>query len=208
MSRLACSQLCKAFGDVQILNKINLEVKDESIAIMGPSGVGKSTFLHLLGLLDTPDQGQILINGQSVHKRDYARLRNEHIGFIFQAFHLLEDESVFANVHMPATIAGKNRKQRVLELIDRVGLKGREKQLAKTLSGGEKQRVAIARALCNDPSIILADEPTGNLDAACSEEIHKLLFDQTRGRALVIVTHDPQLADQCDRKLTLVSLVN
>ena len=203
MKHLSCKQLCKAFGDLKILENLDLEVGAESVAIMGPSGVGKSTLLHILGLLDSPDQGQILINNQIVTKRDHARLRNEHIGFVFQAFHLLEDESVVANVHMPATIARINRKEHVLELIERVGLKGREKQLAKTLSGGEKQRVAIARALCNDPSIILADEPTGNLDASHSEEIHKLLLEQTQGRALVIVTHDPALADRCDRKLLL-----
>ena len=204
MSVLKCKQLKKAYPGLQLLKGIDLDIHSgQSLAIMGPSGVGKSTLLHLLGLLDAPDSGEIEILGQTVKKRDYPLFRNRHIGFVFQAFHLLEDESVLTNVLMPAKIGRLDRKARALELIEKVGLKGREKQLAKHLSGGEKQRVAIARALCNDPELIFADEPTGNLDEACSQEIQDLLFKTAWDKGLVIVTHDAQLANACDKILTL-----
>ncbi len=204
MSVLKCKNLKKAYPGLELLKGIDLDIHNgQSLAIMGPSGVGKSTLLHLLGLLDAPDAGTIEILGQPVKKRDYPLFRNRHIGFVFQAFHLLEDESVLTNVLMPAKIGRLDRKSRALELIERVGLKGREKQLAKHLSGGEKQRVAIARALCNDPDLIFADEPTGNLDEGCSKEIQDLLFQTAWNKALVIVTHDTNLASACDKTLTL-----
>ncbi len=200
---LKASKLCKSFPGLKLIDDFDLEIQaGESLAIVGPSGSGKSTLLHLLGLLDKPDCGEIEICGEKATPANFANFRNRHIGFIFQTFNLLEEESVLTNVMMPALIARKSGKARALELIERVGLKGRENQLAKLLSGGEKQRVAIARALCNDPDLILADEPTGNLDSENSKMICDLLFDICKDKALIIVTHDVQVANLCIRSIT------
>lgn len=201
---LKATALSKRYPGLKLFEQIDLELKrGESLAIMGPSGVGKSTLLNLIGLLDTPDSGDIEICNQLAKRKNQALLRNQHIGFIFQSFNLLEEESVFTNVIMPARIARKDGKKRAMELIKRVGLEGREHQLAKFLSGGEKQRVAIARALCNDPDLILADEPTGNLDSDNSKLICDLLFEVCKDKALIIVTHDVKVANYCQSSLTL-----
>lgn len=197
---------------INILDGINLELhQGQSIAIMGPSGQGKSTLLHILGTLEEPTSGTLLISGAPVKKSRAPFLRNRHIGFVFQAFNLLEDYSVLQNVLMPATIAGFStikgspHHTRALTLLDKVGLTSRVGFATKLLSGGEKQRVAIARALCNDPEIILADEPSGNLDHETANLIHELLLDASHNfnKALIIVTHNEILANLCDKKVHL-----
>ena len=191
-----------------VLKGIDLELKKgETLAIMGASGEGKSTLLHILGTLESPDAGELFIDGVEVKEHLKPKIRNEKIGFIFQSFHLLEDYSLLANVLMPAKIANQEemRTERALELIEKVGLASRLHVPVKLLSGGEKQRVAIARALCNNPPLILADEPTGNLDHSSSLFIHTLLFKAVEelNMALLIVTHDEELANLCHRKLLL-----
>ena len=191
-----------------VLHGVTLSVAPgESVAITGASGEGKTTLLQLIGGLDTPDAGRILIDGVEITKSKAARLRNEKLGFIFQDFHLLDDYDLLSNVLMPARIGrqatGSNSpaRQRALRLLAGLGLSNQIHQSVRHLSGGERQRVGIARALCNDPSLLLADEPTGNLDGANSRVIHDLLlsFVKDHERGLVIVTHDPELAALCDR---------
>jgi lipoprotein-releasing system ATP-binding protein len=212
---LSAKEICKSFvypTRIEILRGISLDLfSGESIAIMGASGEGKSTLLHILGTLEEPTSGKLSIAGRSVLKNPSPLLRNQHIGFVFQSFNLLEDYTVLQNVLMPALIAGKEIGKdspafaHAVELLERVGLKERLHFNSKLLSGGEKQRVALARALCNDPSILLADEPSGNLDHETSSCIHKLLIESvtTYGKALIVVTHDTELATLCDRRLLL-----
>lgn len=195
-----------------ILDGVDLEVaRGETIAITGRSGEGKSTFLHILGTLENASGGTLEIAGQKVSRFNLGQIRNQHLGFIFQSFHLLEDYSVLDNVLMPAKIARMSTRlnshayRRACLLLEQVGLKERIHYFAKHLSGGEKQRVAIARALCNDPSIILADEPSGNLDKQTAEGIHRLLIDLAKieNKSLIIVTHDLELASLCDKRYVL-----
>jgi lipoprotein-releasing system ATP-binding protein len=188
---------------MHVLKGISLEVEAGSaIAIMGKSGEGKSTLLHILGTLEEPSSGTLEIAGARTRTANLPKLRNQKIGFIFQAFHLLEEESVLDNVLMPAKIARSDvSDRRALELLAAVGLQERARFQAKLLSGGEKQRASIARALCNNPQIILADEPSGNLDHAHSQEIHALLLRlaKEQGKTLIIATHDRELASLCDK---------
>ncbi|MFZ0566070.1 MAG: ABC transporter ATP-binding protein [Chlamydiales bacterium] len=197
---------------VEVLKDISFDLyPGQSVAIMGASGEGKSTLLHILGTLEEPTRGELFITGKSVAQHPPSYLRNQHIGFVFQAFNLLEDYTVVQNILMPALIGnkpihkGSSSYLRALELLEKVGLSHRLHFAARFLSGGEKQRVALARALCNDPEIILADEPSGNLDHETSESIHKLLLDSTKkmNKSLVIVTHDQELARLCDQILHL-----
>jgi lipoprotein-releasing system ATP-binding protein len=197
---------------VDVLKGVDLELASgESIAIMGKSGEGKSTLLHVLGTLERPTSGSLFILGRDVSSGDLSTLRNRHIGFIFQNFHLLEEESALQNVLIPAKIArvpihpGSAAHTRALMLLERVGLKERIHFCAKLLSGGEKQRTSIARALMNDPELILADEPSGNLDHAQSQEVHRLLIDcaKTFGKSLIVVTHDKELSALCDKTYLL-----
>ena len=192
---------------VEVLKGATLAVEaGETVAIMGKSGEGKSTLLHILGTLEKPTSGKLLIRDQPLEQQAVAEVRNTQIGFIFQAYHLLEDFSVLDNVLMPLKIGRKKVNEEAgIALLEEVGLKGKENALAKHLSGGEKQRVAIARALSCDPALILADEPTGNLDRTHSEEIQQLLLDSAkkRNKALIVVTHDAEFAKECDRLLLL-----
>jgi lipoprotein-releasing system ATP-binding protein len=214
-SILSAKNLRKKFyepAEVQILTDVNLEVnRGESVAIMGRSGEGKSTLLQVLGTLETPCGGILEIDGQAITRLNKSRIRNCKLGFVFQSFHLLEDYSAIDNVLMPAKIARKDTSlrsdayRRACMLMDRVGLNHRLHFNTKLLSGGEKQRVALARALCNDPDLILADEPSGNLDKETSKHIHALLMELTvsQGKTLIVVTHDPDLADLCSHRYRL-----
>ncbi|MCH9633835.1 MAG: putative ABC transporter ATP-binding protein YknY [Chlamydiae bacterium] len=190
-----------------ILKDINLEVHpSETVAIMGTSGVGKSTLLHILGTLETCDSGLLEIAHQPLPK-NLSKLRNRHIGFIFQSFFLLDHLTVLENILLPAKIArfsiSTNSKayQRALNLLKKLHLMDRKDHLAKTLSGGEKQRTCIARALSNNPNLIFADEPTGNLDQKTSRDIQKLLLSTVKeeGKSLILATHDADFAKKCDK---------
>lgn len=193
---------------VSILKGVDLEVKQgETVAIMGRSGEGKSTLLQILGTLEVPCSGNLEIAGQRISYFNKSQIRNTHLAFIFQSFHLLEDYTALENVLMPARIARKSVSKgsqayvQGIELLEHVGLKERANFHTKLLSGGEKQRVAIARALCNNPDLILADEPSGNLDRQTARQIHELLlgFARDRNKTLIVVTHDQELAHLCDK---------
>jgi putative ABC transport system ATP-binding protein len=194
------------------LDNINLEVESgEFISIMGPSGCGKSTLLNLMGLLDEPSAGKVAIGGKSIDRygdRDLARLRNERIGFIFQQFHLVSDLSVVDNVEIPLLyrkMSNKERRKAALAALDRVGLASRTQHFPTQLSGGQQQRVAIARAIVGRPGLLLADEPTGNLDSQMGDEIMGILEDlnQKEGATIIMVTHDPRMADRTQRVVRL-----
>ncbi len=195
-----------------VLNGIDLDVHSgETVAIGGRSGEGKSTLLQILGTLDKPSAGSIEIMGKGVSRFNSSALRSRHIGFVFQSFYLLGDYSALDNVLMAARIArrpiGKNSESysRAVDLLHQVGLGERLYHHTKLLSGGEKQRVAIARSLCNDPEILFADEPTGNLDKQTAEEIYRLLFEAVEkgNKSLVVVTHDPVLMERCKTRYRL-----
>ena len=184
--------------------------KGEYVSISGPSGCGKSTVLAILGLLDTPSGGSYILNGRAVEGlklAERARIRNREIGFIFQAFNLIGDLTVYENVELPLTyrgMASADRKRKVYEALERVGMSHRMKHFPPQLSGGQQQRVAVARALAGDPSILLADEPTGNLDSANGEQVMDLLRELHQGGATIcMVTHDPRYATYADRAIQL-----
>ncbi|MCB0277946.1 MAG: ABC transporter ATP-binding protein [Calditrichaeota bacterium] len=190
------------------LNNINIEVKKgEFVAIMGPSGSGKSTLLNIMGLLDEPSKGGIVIDDmpvQSFDDRDLAALRNRKIGFIFQSFHLINDLTVVDNVELPLLyrkMTAKERRDQALAALEKVGLSARTKHFPNQLSGGQRQRVAIARAIVGKPEIILADEPTGNLDSVMGEEIVNILLDlnKNEGVTIIMVTHDEHMAKKANR---------
>jgi putative ABC transport system ATP-binding protein len=197
--------------ETHALAGIHLDIKKgEYISIAGPSGCGKSTLLAILGLLDSPSDGTYILNGkevQSLKMSERARIRNREIGFIFQAFNLIGDLTVYENVELPLTyrgMPGAERKKRVHEALERVGMSHRVKHYPSQLSGGQQQRVAVARALAGDPSILLADEPTGNLDSANGEAVMELLRELHRGGATIcMVTHDPRYARYADRSIHL-----
>lgn len=209
---LKASNINKSYGNLQVLKDVSLEVgKGEVVSIVGASGAGKSTLLHILGTLDSSDSGSYLINDKSVfdlNEKELDSFRNEEIGFIFQFHHLLPEFSALENVCIPAYIKGvsvKEAESRAKELISFLGLKDRIHHKPSELSGGEQQRIAVARALMNKPSIIMADEPSGNLDSESSEELHKLFFDLRKefNQTFIIVTHNQDLADMSDRKLVM-----
>ena len=202
----------KSYGDLNVLKGVNFQVKQgEIVSITGASGAGKSTLLHILGTLDKADSGSILIDDVNVIElkdKALAAFRNKHIGFVFQFHHLLPEFTALENVCIPAFIAGKSKAEaetRASELLEFLGLKERMLHKPSELSGGEQQRVAIARALINKPAIIFADEPSGNLDAKNSQELHELFFELRThfNQTFIIVTHDPVLADKADRKIVI-----
>jgi putative ABC transport system ATP-binding protein len=198
-------------GLVRALDTVDLDVnRGEAVAVMGPSGCGKSTLLHLIGGLDRPSAGQLSVAGQRVDElseRALAHLRRDEIGFVFQAFHLMDELTAQENVELPALLAGctpSEARARATELLEDVGLADRARHLPSMLSGGQRQRVAIARALANDPEIVLADEPTGNLDSAAAFEVLGLLESlHAQGLTLVIVTHDERIATTADRLISM-----
>src|SRR5687768_17362214 len=197
--------------ETHALATVHLEIgRGEYISIAGPSGCGKTTLLSLLGLLDTPSEGQYFLDGKDVSSltaSERARIRNRQIGFIFQAFNLIGDLTVYENVELPLTYRGMSaaeRKQRVTDALERVGMSHRMKHYPAQLSGGQQQRVAVARAVAGDPLILLADEPTGNLDSTNGEAVMELLRELHRGGATIcMVTHDPRYAQHADRSIHL-----
>jgi putative ABC transport system ATP-binding protein len=196
---------------VRAVDGVDLDVSPgETLAVMGPSGCGKSTLLHLLGGLDRPTSGEVWLGGRRVDglsEKALARLRRDAIGFVFQAFHLMDELTAAENVELPALLAGRSpraARRQALGLLDRVGLGDRSSFLPSALSGGQRQRVAIARALANEPLIVLADEPTGNLDSSATVDVLRLFEDlHTAGQTLVIVTHDSRIAATADRMITM-----
>ncbi len=199
---------------IRVLRGVDLRLgRGETVSIVGPSGSGKSTLLHILGGLDLPTSGRITLGGRDVANLDDVQLagvRNRYVGFVFQFHHLLRDFTALENVMMPQLIAGASgeaARRRALDLLDQVGLADRAGHVPAKLSGGEQQRVATARALANEPPVLLADEPSGNLDLETSEILHDVLFDLVRdhGTAMVVVTHNSALAARTDRILRLAS---
>lgn len=207
---LRAFQIEKYYGDLQVLKGVNIDIKKgEVVSIVGSSGAGKSTLLHILGSLDKPDKGEVWLKDrriESLKGRELARFRNKHIGFIFQFHHLLPEFTALENVSIPGWIAGKGRKElsdRASMLLETLGLKDRMEHKPHQLSGGEQQRVAVARALINEPDIIMADEPTGNLDSEHARQLHQLFIElcNTMQQTFLIVTHNEELAAMSNRIL-------
>lgn len=214
MAVIEAKNIKKSYGKNETkfdaLKGVDLKVeKGESVAIIGKSGSGKSTFMHILALLDQPTSGDIYLNGKnvtSIRKKVLNKTRNEEFGFVFQQFFMNAKDTVLNNVLLPLKIggiSGSKRKKMALDALKAVGLEDKVQNKENNLSGGQKQRVCIARALVNNPQIIFADEPTGNLDSATGKKIEELLFDlnKNKGITLIIVTHDPDLAARCDRQV-------
>ncbi|HMJ68537.1 MAG TPA: ABC transporter ATP-binding protein [Cyclobacteriaceae bacterium] len=209
---LKAVELRKSYGALQVLKGVNLEVAEgEVVAIIGASGAGKSTLLHLLGTLDTPDHGQVVIHGKDVFAqstKELAEFRNRNVGFVFQFHNLLPEFNTLENVMMPGLIAGQEMKglaSKATALLDRLGLKERLEHKPSELSGGEQQRTAVARALINSPGLVLADEPSGNLDSKNASELHHLFLELRRElkHTFVIVTHNLEFAGMADRKVEM-----
>ncbi|WP_207695765.1 ABC transporter ATP-binding protein [Enterococcus sp. DIV0212c] len=214
MSVIEARNIKKSYGrnesKFDALKGVDLKIEEgESVAIIGKSGSGKSTFMHILALLDKPTSGEILLNNQdvtSIGKKELDKTRNKQFGFVFQQFFMNSKDTVLNNVMLPLKIGGisnNKRKEMALEALKAVELDDKINNKANNLSGGQKQRVCIARALVNNPKIIFADEPTGNLDSTTGDKIEQLLFDlnKEKGITLIIVTHDPELAARCDRQI-------
>ena len=210
LNMLKATGIFKSYGSLQVLKGVNIEIsKGEIVSISGSSGAGKSTLLHILGTLDVADKGEIFLDNSPVFKlsgKKLAAFRNKHIGFVFQFHHLLPEFTALENVCIPGWIAGRKTKEvqeKALSLLELLGLEDRSEHKPGELSGGEQQRVAVARALINNPSIVMADEPTGNLDSANAKELHNLFID-LRNRlqqTFLIVTHNEELAQMSDRIL-------
>jgi len=209
---LSATNIHKKYNELEILKGVDISIgAAEIVSIVGPSGSGKSTLLHILGTLDKADQGTVNIKGtkmQGLSSKKLAKFRNNHIGFVFQFHHLLPEFSALENVCIPGWIAGRNKKEvetRAKELLSILNLGNRLENKPSQLSGGEQQRVAVARALINNPLIVMADEPTGNLDSANAKELHQLFFDlRTKfQQAFLIVTHNEELAKMSDRVLQM-----
>lgn len=209
-SMLSAKGIHKRYDHLAVLKGVDVEInKGEIVSIVGSSGAGKSTLLHILGTLDSADRGEVILNGQHLETLKGARLsafRNRHIGFVFQFHHLLPEFSALENVCIPGWIAGEKKKEVVIkatELLKTLGLGNRLENKPQQLSGGEQQRVAVARALINSPAIVMADEPTGNLDSANAKELHRLFIDLRKefNQTFLIVTHNEELAKMSDRIL-------
>jgi len=209
---LVATNIHKSYGQLKVLQGIDLTVQaGQVVSIVGASGAGKSTLLHILGTLDKPDSGQLVLNGTNVaaySKNELGRFRNKHVGFVFQFHNLLPEFTALENICMPAFIAGtapKEARQKALQLMEMLNIAGRKDHQPAQLSGGEQQRTAVARALINQPDIVFADEPSGNLDSKNAEELHNLFFKLRKelGQTFVIVTHNSELANLADRKLTI-----
>lgn len=209
---ISVQHIHKSYGNLQVLQDINLEIEQgEVVSIVGASGAGKTTLLQIIGTLDRPDSGTIVIDGTDVTRlgdRELSRFRNQHIGFVFQFHNLLPEFTAIENVCMPALIGGKSMeeaKKEALQLLQFLNVADRADHKPSQLSGGEQQRIAVARALINHPAVILADEPSGNLDSVHAKELHNLFFqlrDQYQ-QTFIIVTHNELLADMADRKITM-----
>lgn len=205
---IVIENLKKSYGSLNVLKGIDLEISESQIvSIVGASGAGKSTLLHIIGTLDKPNSGKVLFNGMdifSMNDKQISNFRNKNIGFVFQFHHLLPEFTALENISMPAYIAGTDKKQadeKAMELLSFFGLTERAQHKPSELSGGEQQRIAVARALINNPSVIMADEPSGNLDSKNARELHELFFD-LRDRfkqTFIIVTHNQELAEMADR---------
>jgi lipoprotein-releasing system ATP-binding protein len=209
---IQASDIYKSYGELPVLKGVNLHLQKGEIAcIVGKSGAGKSTLLHILGTLDTADRGSVSIDGTEVSRlnaKELALFRNRRIGFIFQFHHLLPEFTALENVCIPALIKGESEntaQKRAAELLDYLGLSQRLQHKPAQLSGGEQQRVAVARSLVNQPAVVFADEPSGNLDSASSQELHHLLFQLRRdfNQTFLIVTHNAELAQMSDRTLEM-----
>lgn len=209
---LIAKNIVKRYGTLEVLKGVSLEIKKgEIVSIVGSSGAGKSTLLHILGTLDTPDEGEVMLNETILTRlsgNSLANFRNKHIGFVFQFHHLLPEFSAFENVCIPAWLSGKRKREtdiRAKELLGLLGLAERINNKPSQLSGGEQQRVAVARALINNPDIVFADEPTGNLDSANARELHKLFFHlrDKYEQTFLIVTHNEELAHLSDRVIQM-----
>lgn len=209
---IKANNIYKSFGNVDVLKGVDLTVnKGEVACIIGASGAGKSTLLQIIGTLEKADKGQIFIDNQDINKlnsKNLAAFRNKKIGFVFQFHHLLPEFTALENICIPAYIAGISKKdatEKAMQLLDYLNLTDRKDHKPSMLSGGEQQRIAVARALINDPAIILADEPSGNLDSQSAKELHELFFNlrNKTGQTFIIVTHNPQLAEMADRTFTM-----
>ena len=209
---IRATSIRKKYGDLEVLKGVDLHVANgEVVSIVGASGAGKTTLLQILGTLERADSGSMAINGEEVAKlgtKALSAFRNKHIGFVFQFHHLLPEFTAMENVMMPGLIAGKSMNEctpRAQQLLERLNIAQRAQHKPGQLSGGEQQRVAVARALFNNPSVVLADEPSGNLDSAHAKELHQLFFDLRKelGQTFVIVTHNEELAEMADRRLVM-----
>ena len=209
---IQATNIVKRFGDLEVLRGVDLAVKSgEIVSIVGASGAGKTTLLQILGTLDVPDSGEVSVGGEStsgLSRRELSAFRNAHMGFVFQFHRLLPEFNALENVLMPAWIAGapqRESRERAAQLLDDLGLGHRLDHNPSELSGGEQQRVAVARALMNQPSVLLADEPSGNLDSENAAKLHDLFFElrERHGQTIVLVTHNEQLAQRADRMLRM-----
>ena len=212
VNMIEVKEIEKSYGSLQVLKKVSLTIENNKVVtIVGPSGAGKSTLLHIIGTLDKPDRGEVVIDGVNLNQLGddkLAEFRNRHIGFVYQFHHLLPEFTALENVAMPALIAGMSRKdsfKRAQELLDFLKLADRVGHKPAQLSGGEQQRVSVARALMNNPELILADEPSGNLDTENARKLHDLFFvlRDTFKQTFIIVTHNEELAQLSDRKIVL-----
>ncbi len=204
--------ITKSYGNLTVLNDISLDIHEQKVTvIVGPSGAGKSTLLHIIGTLDRADKGEVTFSDiaiSSLKEKQLSEFRNKHIGFVFQFHHLLPEFTAIENVEMPALIAGKSKKEaetKALELLTLLGVAARKDHKPSELSGGEQQRVAVARALINNPDVVLADEPSGNLDTDNARDLHQLFFSlrDKLNQTFIIVTHNQELADMSDFKILM-----